>query len=722
MSTTRNIVVPKKDTTPRWLYECLRSLADAQLQNDRGLAAVTRGEAPDGSGTPLVDTSLFFYKPGIAGGQIAYGDTASGGSLTFSSTKNAAKGFIYLGDNVSTAFDEAHERLGITSLTPAAKLEIKQSGTTQNITPTSLGAGTNALWLGDDGSSGATRINRVNEIAPNDATYVQDQGNLGIIFQATIASTPIQPSTATIMIRARVRWFGTDAGAVGAKANMQLSDGNGTTIHNTGNITFATPHQNTDTGYLALLDFTLTPTEISNIANWNNMVIAIATAGGGTGYTGTFFISWIQLQIVGATAVDLIDLYSTSNALTAGFTSAAQFFYKTGAGAGNWFQSDASGNASWTPPGALTRVNDTNVTLTLGGNPTTALLFAASLTLGWTGTLAEPRGGTNQSTYATGDMLYASAANTLSKLAGNTTTTKQFLSSTGTGAAAQAPAWVTLANADLPTTISNKTIDDSNTITVKDGSFTVENTADTTKKFVFDLSGNTTGIKGTLATVFTTAKTVTLPDITGTLMSLSGTQSVLGAKTFLAAVTIDYNTNAGPAPNILGGVLSGPPPIFTFTDNTGGGSVLFQMPVAVAAALTISFPNASGTLLLQGGTVSQDNKTASITTTTILSPVNNHSYAVHVYVRCRTAGTAGSTVNVTIGWTSSGTAQTRVVTFQDNGTNSTTCDLGVANATAQGTVVVHTAPVIGNITYATTYSSAGGTPAYDLKIRVIDLG
>jgi len=42
-------------------------------------------------------------------------------------------------------------------------------------------------------------------------------------------------------------------------------------------------------------------------------------------------------------------------------------------------------------PNALTRTNDTNVTLTLGGTPNTALLQATSLTLGWTGTLADSR-------------------------------------------------------------------------------------------------------------------------------------------------------------------------------------------------------------------------------------------------------------------------------------------------------------------------------------------
>lgn len=48
-------------------------------------------------------------------------------------------------------------------------------------------------------------------------------------------------------------------------------------------------------------------------------------------------------------------------------------------------------------PAALTKTDDTNVTLTLGGTPATALLQATSLTLGWTGTLATGRGGTGVS-------------------------------------------------------------------------------------------------------------------------------------------------------------------------------------------------------------------------------------------------------------------------------------------------------------------------------------
>lgn len=45
----------------------------------------------------------------------------------------------------------------------------------------------------------------------------------------------------------------------------------------------------------------------------------------------------------------------------------------------------------------LTKTDDTNVTLTLGGTPNGSLLQAVSLTLGWTGQLAVARGGTGLS-------------------------------------------------------------------------------------------------------------------------------------------------------------------------------------------------------------------------------------------------------------------------------------------------------------------------------------
>ena len=73
-----------------------------------------------------------------------------------------------------------------------------------------------------------------------------------------------------------------------------------------------------------------------------------------------------------------------------------------------------------------------------------------------TGTVATANGGTGQVTAAaaynalspmttTGDIEYESGTNTAARLAGNTTTTPELLSSTGSGAAATAPAWKSLA-------------------------------------------------------------------------------------------------------------------------------------------------------------------------------------------------------------------------------------------------------------------------------------
>ncbi len=115
---------------------------------------------------------------------------------------------------------------------------------------------------------------------------------------------------------------------------------------------------------------------------------------------------------------------------------------------------------------ALTKGDDTNVTLTLGGSPTTSLVNAASITAGWTGQLSETRGGTAQSTYALGDTLYSSAANTLSKLAGNTTAVKQYLSQTGTGVVSAAPSWATISGGDITGAALTKTDDTNVTLTL----------------------------------------------------------------------------------------------------------------------------------------------------------------------------------------------------------------------------------------------------------------
>ena len=105
------------------------------------------------------------------------------------------------------------------------------------------------------------------------------------------------------------------------------------------------------------------------------------------------------------------------------YTAGDLLYYATGTtlsklaigSSGQWLGS--SGTApQWNAPAALTKTDDTNVTLTLGGSASTALLNAASLTLGWTGTLAVSRGGTGTGTaFTAGSVVFAGASGVYSQ-------------------------------------------------------------------------------------------------------------------------------------------------------------------------------------------------------------------------------------------------------------------------------------------------------------------
>jgi hypothetical protein len=112
------------------------------------------------------------------------------------------------------------------------------------------------------------------------------------------------------------------------------------------------------------------------------------TSAGGTGLTSY-------------TAGDLL-YYATGTALS-----------KLAIGASGRYLSSTGSAPQWSAPAALTETDDTNVTLTLGGNPSTALLNAVSMTLGWTGTLAASRGGTNLSSFTGNGVVYASSTSQL---------------------------------------------------------------------------------------------------------------------------------------------------------------------------------------------------------------------------------------------------------------------------------------------------------------------
>lgn len=140
------------------------------------------------------------------------------------------------------------------------------------------------------------------------------------------------------------------------------------------------------------------PTSIPSIST-GNLTSTDITVSGGTG------------AVVGAgTSLTL----ATVNANTGTWGSATQVPQFTVNGKG---LITAVSNVTITPAAssitggqALTKVDDTNVTLTLGGTPSTALLQSTSLTLGWTGQLSVSRGGTGTgTTFTQGSVIFAGA-------------------------------------------------------------------------------------------------------------------------------------------------------------------------------------------------------------------------------------------------------------------------------------------------------------------------
>jgi hypothetical protein len=115
--------------------------------------------------------------------------------------------------------------------------------------------------------------------------------------------------------------------------------------------------------------------------------------------------------------------------------------------------------------------------------------------------LGPTNGGTGQTTYTLGDMNYASAANVLSKLAGNTTSTKKFLRQTGTGSVSAAPAWDTVVPADIGFSGNWK-------VSYTDGSGNLQTVA---------LGAAGTALVSTGASAAPTAQAVLQPGVTSTI-------------------------------------------------------------------------------------------------------------------------------------------------------------------------------------------------------------
>jgi hypothetical protein len=104
---------------------------------------------------------------------------------------------------------------------------------------------------------------------------------------------------------------------------------------------------------------------------------------------------------------------------------------------------------------ALNNVENTTLSTWVGSSN---IITLGTITTGtWNATIISPtKGGTGISSYTLGDILYGGiTANTLSVLSGNTSSTKKFLTQTGTGSASAAPSWNTITATDIPLMIAS---------------------------------------------------------------------------------------------------------------------------------------------------------------------------------------------------------------------------------------------------------------------------
>ena len=319
-------------------------------------------------------------------------------------------------------------------------------------------------------------------------------------------------------------------------------------------------------------------------------------------------------------------------------------------------------------PAALTKTDDTNVTLTLGGTPATALLQASSLTLGWTGQLGLTRGGTAASLTASNGGVVYSTSSALAVLSGTATANKMLLSGAST-----TPTWST---STIPTSAGAT----ANKLLLSDGTNyvlstpTFPNASATSGKIIksdgtnWIASTETYAVPGTAGnllrsdgTNWTAAKATLTTDVTGVLPVANGGTN--GATTDAAKISLAVITSATGSEILPAGTTAqrdGSPATGYFRFNTstiafegyngtswsslgsGGGDFVLISSATASSSATIDFTSISNTVYNSYRLVIKD-----------FLPATN---GVNLYLRTSAAGVFRSTADYSfqsLRWTTS---------------------------------------------------------------------
>jgi hypothetical protein len=147
----------------------------------------------------------------------------------------------------------------------------------------------------------------------------------------------------------------------------------------------------TNTGKLSNTDWSTFNNKQATLVSGTNIKTVNSTTLLGSGNISVGTVTSVAALTLGTTGTDV------SSTVATGTTTPVITFNLPTASATNrgalsstdW--STFNGKQNAITAAALTKTDDTNVTLTLGGSASTSLLAATSLTLGWTGTLADSR-------------------------------------------------------------------------------------------------------------------------------------------------------------------------------------------------------------------------------------------------------------------------------------------------------------------------------------------